>query len=234
MGKEDVALSQRNCNRSLSQNGDRIAGQAGWGSDPEGAKKMWPLSQRRALEPVLWPAEGATWGAFANTSPNNGACLNITSFFSPCTSQKREEAGGEEHLMGNMCAKYSSCSFLPAYSLTLPLLAHQLVSMYSLVLGAATSGLPTPPILPPGHDGQSFCIIDHFYLFTLCPLLSLAFWSPQPDRQKAEEEPCTSTRIHGSQTAVTGHLKIPISLMERSRTESSSGLGVEPCRETGG
>lgn len=136
--------------------------------------------------------------------------------------------------MGNMCAQHSSCSFLPSFSLNLSSLTHQLMSMYTLVFGAATSGPPTPPILPPAPDSQSFCMIGFSSLFTLCPFLFLAHWSLQPGRKKAREEPCTSIRTHGSQAALAGHLKNPISLIERSRTESSSGLRAEPCRERRG
>lgn len=121
MGKEDVAQYQRNCNRSLSQNGDRIAGQACWGSDPERAKKSWPLSQRRALELVLWTAEGVTWGTLANTSPNNGAHLDITSsFFSLHFPEERGGRRGGAPNGKHVCSTFQLQ--LPACLLPDPLL----------------------------------------------------------------------------------------------------------------
>lgn len=87
--------------------------------------------------------------------------------------------------MRNMCPRHSSCSFLPARSPACPLLPHQLVPMYSLVLGAATSGPPVPPIWSPRPDDQSLCMTDLSPLFTLYLFLSLALGSPQPGKQRA-------------------------------------------------
>ena len=47
--------------------------------------------------------------------------------------------------MGNMCPQHSSSSFLPV----LPLLPHQLMPMYGLVLGTATLDPPSTPNVPP-------------------------------------------------------------------------------------
>lgn len=134
---------------------------------------------------VPWIAEGATWGARANTSPHNGAHLDITSsFFSLHFPEERGGGRGGAHN-----GKHVSSTFqlqLPACPLPARLsLAHQLVPTYSLLLGATTSGPPAPPLLPPGLDGQSLCMTDLSLLFTLNLFLSLALGSPQPGRQRA-------------------------------------------------
>ena len=77
--------------------------------------------------------------------------------------------------MGNTCPQHSSSSFLPV----LPLLPHQLMPMYGLVLGTATLDPPSTPNLPPlGLEGQSFCVTNLFLPFTRYSFLSLSHGSP--------------------------------------------------------
>lgn len=150
---------------------------------------------------VPWTTEGATWGAPANTSPHNGAHVDITSsFFSFNFPEERVcRRGGApngKHVSSTFQLQLPVCS--PPCSAPHFLTSSCPCTALSLVLPPLT--LRHSQFGPLGLEGQSSCMRDLSPSFTLYPSLFLALGSPQPSRQRDRGNPVQSKRTSGSQS----------------------------------
>lgn len=138
---------------------------------------------------MLWTAEGVTWGTLANTSPNNGAHLDITSSF--FSLHFPEERGGRrggapngKHVCSTFQLQLPAC-LLPDPPLTCPpACVHVQPCPWCCYLWPSHT-----PILPPGPDGQSFCMINLSPIFTLCPFFPWPFGAPSQAGRRLRKNP---------------------------------------------